>query len=197
METTGEMPGWIHKHKAELFEKDSTILLTGGTIERGENLSLIENIDDWQLDLQTRVWKCVAKRDWPRWEVSREDNRSNSLWEIRQALWSFNVGWKEDYEESLLRLEDELGMIPDVKSVESLYRPAIVHEPLPDQEEEYDIYRIIVEKTVVRYVEDSHCVQITVEGELPELTVRHLVEDVREKLSKLENRKYVAAKIAV
>jgi hypothetical protein len=45
------------------------------------------------------------------------------------------------------------------------------------------VFRITVEGVVVRYVEDDHEIQLTVEGDLPHRTVDALVAD----LAMLEN----------
>ncbi|MES9901521.1 MAG: hypothetical protein ABW168_02420, partial [Sedimenticola sp.] len=196
VQTSGEQPGWIHEHKASLSEHGTKVLITGGKLDLGEGRYLIENIDDWQLDLRTWNWKCVKRRNWQRWEIARADKSGNRIWEIRQALWNSNVGWESDYEASIVKLRDDLGAEPDVKSVEALYSPEVSHDPLPEIEEEYGSYRIKVDGVTVRYVEETFTIQVTVEGDLPELTIRHLVEDVRKKLAKLENTECYAEIIA-
>ena len=196
LSTSGEVPGWIHEHQAALSDDQESILVTGGKADRGPDRSLMENINDWRLNISTGVWKCEARRYWPRWEIFRPDKSGNYIWHIRQALWSLGVGWEADYAKDMEALEKALGEIPDVRLVEELYRPDVQHLALPEREEEYGVYRIRVDGTTVRYVEEHHCIQITIEGELPEVTVRGLVEDVRKKISALENRKYDVAKIA-
>ena len=52
---------------------------------------------------------------------------------------------------------------------------------------EYNVHRIKVEGTVVRYVEETDSIQMTVEGELPQKTLDALTRDLRDKLSALEN----------
>jgi hypothetical protein len=194
VQTSGDQPPWIHRHKASLSE-DGKLLITGGKLDRGEGRSLIENIDDWQLDLNTWNWQCVKRRNWQRWEISRADKSSNRIWKIRQTFWESSVGWKNDYHKSIEQLADDLGASPEVKSIEALYSPEVFHDPVPAIAEEYGVYRITVEGVTVRYVEDSFTIQVTIEGDLPELTIRHLVEDVRKKLAKLENTEFSAERI--
>lgn len=196
VQTSGEQPSWIHDHKAFLSEDGTKVLITGGKLDLGGGRSFIENIDDWQLDLCTWEWRCVKRRNWQRWEIVRVDKRRNRIWEIRQALWSFNVGWESDFKVSIAQLRDELGTEPDVKLVEALYSPELAHYPLPEIEEEYGTYRIEVNGVTVRYVEEDLGIQVTVEGTLPELTIRNLVEDLRKKLTKLENAECYAERIA-
>lgn len=69
----------------------------------------------------------------------------------------------------------------------SLYTPPIPHEVLPEDEDEYGVYRIRVEGTVVRYVESSYDVLVTVEGDLSSEMVHTLQRDLIQKLAQLEN----------
>lgn len=56
IETTGDNPGWIHRHRAAL-RKDK-IILTGGKIEPGFR----DNEDTYLLDLETLIWKKTGLR---------------------------------------------------------------------------------------------------------------------------------------
>ncbi len=58
---------------------------------------------------------------------------------------------------------------------------------MPQVEEEYNVFRIKLDGVVVRYVEDSHSIQMTVEGELPQTTVKSLAANLCEKMALLEN----------
>lgn len=71
--------------------------------------------------------------------------------------------------------------------MKNLYTPNIPHRSIPKDKEEYNVYRISIEGVIVRYVEDSRTVQVTVEGELPEETIEILKADVLRKFSLLEN----------
>ncbi len=53
IETSGDALGWIHEHKAELTENQNEIRIFGGLVHRGSQTPLIENLDEWSLDLQT------------------------------------------------------------------------------------------------------------------------------------------------
>ena len=64
---------------------------------------------------------------------------------------------------------------------------------LPDclmSEPEGDDWRthsILIDKTRIRMREDSYCVMITVEGELPDKLVRSVAQEMCDRLAKLEN----------
>ena len=71
--TSGPSPGWVHAHKATLSEDGGSILVQGGKLDRGEDMSLVENIDEWRLRLADWRWERLTDRRWPRWEVRRKD----------------------------------------------------------------------------------------------------------------------------
>ena len=76
--TSGSPPGWIHSHKATLSANGDSILVQGGKLERGEGMSLVENIDDWRLHLGDWRWERLTDRRWPCWEVRRKDGEPES-----------------------------------------------------------------------------------------------------------------------
>jgi hypothetical protein len=84
-------------------------------------------------------------------------------------------------------LEEELGSAPDLALYERLYRPVVAHEVLTRPEDEYGVHRIRIEEVIVRYVEDTCGIQMTVEGDLPQQTIGSLTQDLHDKLSALEN----------
>lgn len=55
VETTGEMPGWIYRHKA-FFDGLSTITLIGGEIQMAGDKKPIVNDKRFALDLESRKW---------------------------------------------------------------------------------------------------------------------------------------------
>ena len=59
-------------------------------------------------------------------------------------------------------------------------------EIFPENDDEYNVYRIRVGDIVVRYVEDSFVIQVTVEGEMPTEAVEELKTDLIEKFGLVE-----------
>ena len=59
IETFGEKPGWIHRHRAEYNEEAQTIHLSGGKlyVERDGSPQLEDNHNRYQLSLTTREWR--------------------------------------------------------------------------------------------------------------------------------------------
>jgi hypothetical protein len=84
--TTGDSPGWIHKHTATLA--GTTLLVRGGIIDRGDDRALEDNIDEWSLDIATWQWKRRTQLDWQRWTMERADGKRALMFELRQMLWN-------------------------------------------------------------------------------------------------------------
>lgn len=61
LETNGEKPGWIHRHKA-YYQKPSKLYIIGGKICASENNKekYIDNLADYFLDLTNLKWSRVS-----------------------------------------------------------------------------------------------------------------------------------------
>lgn len=188
--TGGTPPGWIFKHAATLTDDGRAIVVQRGQLDRSENQSLVENIDDWRLDLDTWQWQRLTDRRWPRREFRRSDGKRNHLWELGQACWYRQVGWADELAQELTKLDAALGAPPDLDLAEHLFRPSIAHEVLADEDDSHDTTRIRVDGVVVRFVRHGFELQMTVEGELPAATVDAIAEELRDKLSTLEQTSY-------
>ena len=191
--TTGQNPGWIFKHSALILDDNRAIEIHGGKCVDTE--TTLENIDDWKLDLNTWHWERLTDRQWPRIEFFREDGELNQLSRIRQVQWKQEMSgkiavFKEGLDEEIKELKSAIGATPDFALARNLYRPAVDHEVLPQAEDEYNVFRVKVGGVVIRYVEDSSTVWLTVEGNLPTTTIDNLVSELRMKLGRLENTAY-------
>jgi hypothetical protein len=193
VQSTGNAPGWIHDHQAAL-QGDARILITGGKVDRGAGVSLTENIDDWLLHIDGWRWERLTKRQWPRFEVHRQDGAANHLWELRQLEWANSVKW-HDREEQDQQLRVKLGGEPRLDVLPRLYRPPMDHEVLPQMEEEYAVYRIRVRGVVIRFVEGMYCIQVTFEGEVQADVVESVRGHVCKSLESLERVPVVYADI--
>ncbi len=188
--TQGELPGWIHGHSASLSADGRTIVVSGGMLDRGGDLSLLENTDDWELDLASRTWRRSAARGWQQWAFIRKDRKPGLLWHMRQALWYRGVKWKDDYAREMEHLLAETGHAPDLDMIATLYCLDDSARVLPSSEEEYNIFRVDIDGIVVRFKEDGFLVQAVVEGRLPESRLAGLQASVLQKLSALENAEW-------
>jgi hypothetical protein len=171
IETFGECPGRIHGHTAELSADKSEILISGGEIDRGNEWSFVENIDEWSIDLQTRQWKRLTRRQWYRFKVFRQDKEWNHLWKLEQILWLRETIKKEIPTEEKQKIEKELKQkiaelnqgkgisgkilgklfpcyfVPDLNLLETLYAPEIATEIIKrkvseDDDDEVDDYHV-------------------------------------------------------
>lgn len=206
--TTGHPPGWIHRHRAVLSEDCSSIVVTAGKIERdAASKALIENIDDWRLDLASMRWERLTQRDWPRWRFSRADGQMHNLWQIRSSSMMRSLGLADDFKEQqnqaleslpeLIRAEIAARMRPPETTVDinMLYSPPVPHEKIPDAEDDYNIHRILVNGVTVRFAEGFSDVQLTVEGALPPEIIDKMNRHLIETLTALEQTEYLCKAI--
>ena len=118
-------------------------MLQGGKLDRGEDKSLVENIDEWRLRLADWRWERLTDRRWPRWEVRRKDGELNHLLAYQQAVLAKRMPELEKQRARLNKrfnipsLEEELGGPPDLELFPKLYKPSVVHEEVSQSKEEY------------------------------------------------------------
>jgi hypothetical protein len=160
VETSGEAPGWIQRHTAELSDDGRTIILRGGEIWRGDKRSMQENIDSWSLDVTTGRWTRLTALDWQRWTMLRVDRKQSRLYDVRQELWRRDHGWSGM--ESYWRHDDK----PDFEALAALYQLDAT-SPAPEQMSEYNVYRVYIDGVAVRFTEERWLVHALVEGRLP------------------------------
>lgn len=192
--TTGANPGWIFRHTAELSDDRRSITVRGG--ERVESAEqIVENIDDWSLDLASLAWTRLTDRAWPLWELVRADGKRNHLMTMRWMSW--HAAMRSDFDRTQLAThEAEIGWIPDFDLYARRYAPPVEHRPVEEDEDApVGTSRITLDGVTVRYVEGFSEVRITVEGALPPEIIRELVEDARGKLETLERTPYVARQL--
>jgi hypothetical protein len=183
---TGTSPGWIHRHKAVLSDDGQSITVSGGMIDPvSDKSSLMENIDEWVLDLRSWTWRRGTNRDWQHWAFRPTDRKPCWLFLLRQAIWMRDMGWSEQLSKEIQRLEENMGRVPDLDLIPLLYLPDDSVTPLPPLEGEYNVFRVLVDGIVVRFTEESHLIRAMVEGTLSQERLRALQESVRNKLSAL------------
>ena len=186
-DTTGEQPPWIYKHTSELVEDGRALLVRGGHICGPRWPAVVENIDDWRLDLHTGRWERLTRRLWPRFSFVRDDGCQNHLFWLRRRLSDRASGRPEDSDSFRARHLSHLGPNPRIDLLETLYTPDVPHSKRPEVPDEHRVYRLCVEGVTVRYVEGRHDVRLTVEGVLPDRTVEMIRLDLLTKLTAIEN----------
>ena len=185
--TTGEAPPWIHRHSSELVEDGGAILVRGGLMCGSQWPAVVENIDDWRLDLRASRWERLTRRAWPRFVFVRADRDPNHLNWLRSLLSDRKRGRPEDRSRFRNERLRELGPSPRTDLLETLYEPDVPHSKMSEITGEHRVHRVCVEGVTVRYVEGWDDVRLTVEGVLPERTVEVIRLDLLAKLTAIEN----------
>jgi hypothetical protein len=178
--TSGDLPGWIHRHNAVLLPESKIIRLTGGMLGAGEYR---ENFDDFDLCLKTYRWTKTLERKWQIWELERSDGDYNKLWEVNSARWKQSEDHIADSIEGF--------SITQLEQYENLYLSPIDGLPAVEDEDHYGRHRWEIEGTVIRIDEDMRAVTMTVEGELNPDKVNLALETLKVRLGIVENHKYV------
>jgi hypothetical protein len=72
--TTGDQPGWVHKHEAEVGA-DGVITVRGGQVlvERDGEPRYRRNVEEFALDTRSGVWRRLTDRNWPQFAVRQAD----------------------------------------------------------------------------------------------------------------------------
>ena len=182
--TTGECPGWIHDHQAVLDSSGSSILISGGKVHRRDS-KLLENIDDWRLDLTRWRWERLTDRKWQRLEIRRVDSDWLHLWETGQIAWQAEMGMQN--ENDVEELKSKTGVEPDLTLYKNRYQPSMEYSPVDEDENEWNVIRIEINGVIVRFVEDMQSIVMTVEGALPLESVETVAQEICDKLARLEN----------
>lgn len=166
--TSGESPGWIHSHLAELSLDRSNIFVRAGlidTVNREGKTPLLENPDQWSLNLENWQWTRITHEKWERYAFGAEGLRTLPFWILKHLPFTLQYytnskpdpekptpqqlvppeKWEEflsRFGETNAKAQAEAAMIykrgcnPDVGVYESLYQPDVPHQPLPDIESE-------------------------------------------------------------
>lgn len=181
--------GWINEHQA--MAKDGQIIVSGGRVFDDDHSPMRENFDTWSFNPKTLIWKNITNHQWQVFWITRKDLADLTV--SRYNTIAYYQGKFDDYDLSseLEHFEQALGEKPNLKLYRQLFRPPLEHTIVTDSEKmvgySYDTFVIDVEGIKVRYVTDSNFIQVYVEGRLSEEKLELLQENLRHKLSRLEN----------
>ena len=190
--THGHPPPWLYDHNAELDKDGQRIICTGGQARHLSARMTVDNLTTWEFDLKTKTWSVLESKPYQRWLLVREDKSHNDLWGIEQVAWAMRSSRQDDFAESYRAKFKERGHVVDADLFYSRFSPPIPHsivEPDPDSDN-YRVHRILVDGVVVRYVEGSFDIAVTVEGELSSDKLEVLKRHSLETYSKLEGVAY-------
>jgi hypothetical protein len=181
--TTGDPPGWIHKHTATL--EGTRVIVSGGMIEVADSLE--DNIDEWALDLATSRWERRTHKDWQRFTLVPPEGTRARLFEIRQMQWAVDhpdFKGSVDYRAGLI---EGTGREPDLAVLHDLYLVDDDTDLVEGDDDEYNVFRIEIDGVTVRFTEESHRVKALVEGRLSDARLNDVQAHVQYGLSELHN----------
>jgi hypothetical protein len=74
IKTSGEMPGWISEHDANL-DADGIITVSGGHVFQpsGGKQRFRRNFEDYALDINSGVWRRLTDRNWRQFSIRSEE----------------------------------------------------------------------------------------------------------------------------
>lgn len=183
--------GWVHDHSATL--KDNRIIITGGKILPDADSPSLDNLDSWALNLNTLIWKKLThrERDWQRFYVARVDGAELHLWEYDHLLFCLEAKQSDDVQRQQQQLTNSIGCSPNLDSYRQLFAPPMPHETPSDWDTDKEIIDyekiLFIDGIKVGYKSDRHCVQVIIEGKLTDELLELLQQNLRHKLSKVEN----------
>lgn len=175
--------GWINDHQA--IAKDGQILISGGRIFDNDDSPMRENFNTWAFNPKTLIWKNITNRQWQGFWMTRKDLLNLSVSQYDWLLYRLNTSPNEETQQILNEFEQNTGLKPDIELYAQLFRPPMPHEV--EEQTVRNTFVIYVDEIKVRYVTDSNYIQVYIEGILPPHKLELLQENLRHKLSKLEN----------
>lgn len=186
IKTSGDCPGWIHKHIANLVGNGMDLEIRRGEVLTNEGF--IENIDDWSLCLETYKWTRLTDRKWPRFQLRRSDGKRLHLYEYYTI--NLERGSSRRGSSNKERLKLEIGMDPNVEVYRQLFAPSVNHE-LPESGSEapgrWRTTRITVDGVQLRFIDDHDNLTVVAEGEFPSERLKFIVKELADKLERIEN----------
>jgi len=182
--TSGQSPGWIHRHEAQLSDDGHSIVITGGSCCHSASRLMTENIDSWSLDLNTGCWARLTSLNWPQWSMHRADGKCNRLWDLRRALWCHETphfGITDDW-----KFDDA----PNFAELEKLYRIEDGAPP-PIEGNESGEYNVVIDGVTVRFTEEMFSVDVLVKGHLKPERLKQIQDQTMKVLANLEGAEWV------
>jgi len=187
--TSGEKPGWISRHQAELVE--AKLVIHGGMIDHGpDHGGYLKNFDSWSLDPADWKWTRLTHKKVFRWRFRREDGEAGELFKMRMAKYN-DILSNARKSGMLPEIQDEMEQDFDRELLAKLYEPPVPHEVLLESPVD-DALHFQIDGVSVNFEEGfgRGGVLMTVEGELPMPMLQDYLELVRQRLSTLDRCNY-------
>ena len=180
---SGQCPGWLSHHSASLMPDGKTVLIEGGELWRGNDLSMRRSIDAWAFDTDGLEWRRVTDRRWQHFILRRTDRQRNRLWEVRQELWTQRFA--SHGFESYWQYSDQ----PDFEALAMLYKTGGQVSP-PEEGVAVGEYRAVIDGLNVQFKEHAFCVEVVVEGQLSDARLAELQQGTLSLLERIDSSPY-------
>ena len=212
---SGEAPGWIHKHTGELAEDGKTLCISRG-VRQHRSGAVMDQTDDWVLDLTSFEWRRATTRVFRQWSVRRADGDGLNLFEMDSL--AFDLRYRPDRDPSRLSDDSELddsvfaelnanwaaklGRIQehfDLEVYESLFKPPVAFSEDGGSDDDdddddddwsdntrFDHERIVIGDCRVRYANAGDSLKVKVEGRLDPDVESAVRDDLIAKLTRLQ-----------
>ncbi len=201
---TGPAPGWISRHTAYLNKEKTAIRVTSGEVWTSDG-QIVENVHDWELELDTLEWSCVERRNWSIWRISWDEDDYVDLFAARAEVAMSDEEREEMRAEDIefmKELEEELGELPpdfldtlspefnDLERLHTLYGEDAyqkISEKGTERKEEdvhhenddsYNTYYQEIDGVTVRCVENLDHIDVIVEGALDKEKLKPFLEKI-------------------
>jgi len=186
--TDGEPPHWLSEHEATLDKETNTISVSRGQLYTNtEEAELLENIDDYALNLEKLEWKRLTNRQWTRFVFSGGEGLGTSE---EPAYKKFVSELMRDNSEPKAPDMSSFVEFAAVGHAIDHIQPSVPFEPIAGAKDEDGcddepfVKRFKVNGVIVRYQQDYSTWTLTIEGDLSRNTVTTLRDDLRSKLEK-------------
>lgn len=175
--TTGAHPGWIHEHSAALLGDGRTIEIKAGKVLRDregdqKNAAFRRNFDTYRLDTSSGEWTQLTDHSsWRQFSMMCDEDHKKGPYA--------SFGWHTGDILEKVGYPLQKAASPD-------------HEDDDDNERESHIYAdrfhtITIDGVDVRITHTFISIDLIVEGDLPDPTIKRLLADIRE-LAKMTHK---------
>ena len=181
--STGEPPGWIFRHEAELT--GDTITIRGGEVQVEKNgvVEIRRNFDDFAYDIATGDWSKLTSRGWRQFEISDAGGRS-----IMPNFRGLNTAdfepWKRE------PWGEGIGDLFVYVRPEALFPMHFEYEPIDCGEFSLK-QRISVAGVPVLISMEGSGIEVVIEGEMDQALATALVEDIKASVEADTGRPFV------
>lgn len=176
--TSGEGPGWIANHEAEV-DADGIITIRGGEVleEVAGDERIRPNYEDYSLDTRSGAWEQRTSRNWRHYSIRDEEERlfvigtAPDFGELFEPSQDF-LETQEFLPEALTDPFDSFSYV----SYEEIFPRSVAYELA--SEPDWNEARILVGGVPVCFQVKGSTIEVVIEGDMGEEAARRLIEEV-------------------